>query len=115
MRYLLVPLLFPTCLFAAEFRLLEGDEVLSREEVMALTQREVVTFYEGGQSRYDADGAYSYTYSSGSSAHGDFEVGTDGVICILFDNGFDRCDRFVRSHGRIVMITESGDRYPIRP
>ncbi|MFK7836040.1 MAG: hypothetical protein AB8B60_07460 [Sulfitobacter sp.] len=116
MRILLTFLIcLPSFTLAAEFPLLKDDAPLSREDVIAMTKRDVVEFYEGGQSRYDPDGAYSYTYQSGGTAFGAFEVGPDGVICIQFQNGRGRCDRFVRSHGRIVMITQSGDRYPIRP
>ncbi|NNE51498.1 MAG: hypothetical protein HKN30_03750 [Sulfitobacter sp.] len=115
MRLVLFLLILPMTALAAEFPLLKDDRVLSRDEVSALTQRDVVEFYEGGQSRYAADGRYNYTYQSGGTAFGDYEIGSDGVICIAFDNGRDRCDRFVHSHGRIVMITEGGDRYPIRP
>ena len=115
MRLALFLFLLPMSALAVEFPLLKDDRVLSRDELFALTERDVVEFYEGGQSRYAADGSYNYTYQSGGTAFGDYEVGADGIICIVFDNGFDRCDRFVQSHGRIVMITESGDRYPIRP
>ncbi|MDF1726722.1 MAG: hypothetical protein P1U53_03125 [Sulfitobacter sp.] len=115
MRILLSLLLLPLPLSAADYSLLAGDRVLEDAELTALTDREVVEFYEGGQSRYSADGGYSYTYQSGGRALGTYEIGTEGMICILFDNGRDRCDRFVTSHGRVVMITEEGERYPIRP
>lgn len=115
MRYFLMFLMFPCAAVAADFTLLAGDQALSRDEVAALTGRDVVEFYEGGQSRYAVGGAYSYTYLGGGTAFGRFEIAEDGVVCITFNNGRDRCDRFVRSHGRVVMITQSGDRYPVRP
>lgn len=115
MRLLPVFLLSALPAAAADFSLLDGDRVLSRDEVVAMTKRDVVEFYEGGQSRYSEGGSYSYTYQGGGTAFGTFEIGPDGVICILFQNGRDRCDQFVRSHGRLVMITQSGDRFPIRP
>lgn len=115
MRFVIPFLLLSTPALAEDFALLEGDNVLSREDVVAMTERHLVEFYEGGQSRYSAGGAYSYTYQGGGTAYGAYEIGPDGVICILFQNGRDRCDKFVRSHGRLVMITQSGDRFPIRP
>ncbi len=115
MRYLLLLALLPTALFASDFPILQGDEVLSRDEVQALTAQHVVEFYEGGKSRYSVGGSYSYTYQGGGTAFGKFEIGPDGLVCIQFNNGRGRCDRFVRSHGRTVMITETGDRFPIRP
>jgi len=115
MRYLLPFVLMPGLALADGFALLKDDQLLSRQEVVEMTQGHLVEFFKGGQSRYSAGGAYSYTYQGGGTAFGQYEIGPDGVICIVFNNGRDRCDRFVRSHGRLVMITQSGDRYPIRP
>lgn len=115
MRYVLFLILWPASVLAADFPLLAGDEALNREEVIALTGQHLVEFYEGGQSRYSAGGSYSYTYQGGGTAFGQFEIGADGLVCVRFNNGRDRCDRFVRSHGRTVMITQGGDRFPIRP
>lgn len=115
MRLLILLLSLPSALWAADFQLLKDDIALSREEVVEMTDRQVLTFYEGGKSRYSADGSYSYTYDQGATAFGDFTVGSDGVICIAYQNGRTRCDRFVRSHGRLVMLTEDGQRFAIRP
>lgn len=106
---------FAVSALAAEFDLLAGDRVLSAAEMEDMTARHLLEFYEGGQSRYSAGGAYSYTYEGGGTAFGQYEIGPEGTICITFRNGRDRCDQFVRSHGRLVMITQSGDRFPIRP
>ena len=115
MRFVLLFLCLPLMAHAAEFRVLPDDEPLSQAEVSEITERHLIEFFEGGQARYSAGGSYSYTYESGATAYGRFEVGPDGVVCILFRNGRDRCDMFVRSHGRLVMVTQSGDRFPIRP
>lgn len=115
MRFLVFFLLLPTVGLAADFTLLKEDQALTPSEIEALVSDTVVEFYEGGQSRYSTGGAYSYTYKSGGTAFGKFEVRPDGAICVLFNNGRDRCDFFVHSHGRVVMITQSGERYPIRP
>ncbi|WP_085796230.1 hypothetical protein [Falsiruegeria litorea] len=117
MRYLLIFLLLSGAASAAEWRLRQGDVPLTRTEVSALEGR-VLTFYDDGQSRYSAGGAYSYTYSAengGGTAFGTFEVVEDGSICTAFRNGFNRCDLFVHSKGRLVLITEKGERYPVRP
>lgn len=115
MRPLFLLLLTPVAALASDFALLSGDIPLTRDEVVTLTETHLVEFYEGGQSRYSVGGSYSYTYEGGGTAFGAFDVGPDGVICVIYRNGRDRCDRFVRSHGRLVMITQSGDRFPIRP
>lgn len=115
MRFALFLLLLPTAALADDFALLTDDRLLSQVEVHELTQRPVVEFYDGGQSRYAADGAYSYTYQGGGTAHGQFKIASQGVICIAYNNGRSRCDTFVWSHGRLVMLTEKGGRFAIRP
>ncbi|WP_299413056.1 hypothetical protein [uncultured Sulfitobacter sp.] len=115
MRYLIALLMLPTSLWASDFAMLEGDMPLTYDEVVTMTARPVVEFYEGGQSRYSAGGAYSYSYEGGGTAFGTYSVAADGTICILYRNGRDRCDRFVRSHGRLVMLTQDGQRFAIRP
>lgn len=93
----------------------EIDRALSQKEVEALTLGQTIEFYDDGKSKYSAGGAYSYTYASGESAFGTYEIGADGTVCVSYRNGFGRCDRYVESSGRIVLLTERGLRFPIRP
>lgn len=77
-----------------------------------------LTFYDDGVSRYSAGGSYSYTYSAangGGTAYGTFAAQPDQSICITYRNGFARCDLLVENAGRLVLITEKGERYPVRP
>lgn len=103
------------CASAADWALRETDRVLSRDEVETLTTGRTIVFYDDGQSKYSAGGAYSYTYASGESAFGRYEIAEDGTVCIAYNNGFGRCDRYVQSGDRIVLLTENGLRFPIRP
>lgn len=85
--------------------------------VDAMTGR-TLTFYDDGQSKFSAGGAYSYTYSSangGGSQFGTWSAGAEGIICIAYRNGLSRCDMYVRADGRFVVLTEDGGRYPVRP
>lgn len=101
---------------AQDWALRDTDTVLSRDEVQELTLGQTITFYDDGQSKYSAAGDYSYTYASGESAFGKYMIQEDGTVCIAYQNGFGRCDRYVQSEsGRIVLLTESGLRFPIRP
>lgn len=100
---------------AAEWDLRAGDRVLSRDEVDVLTAGQTIVFYDDGQSKYSVGGAYSYTYASGESAFGRYEIAEDGTVCVAYRNGFSRCDRYVQSGDRIVLLTEKGLRFPIRP
>lgn len=116
MRWSLILLMLPSALFAADWATRAGDVALDRAAVLALVEGQTLVFYDDGQSKFSAGGAYSYTYANGGgTAFGRFEVGADGTVCILFRNGFDRCDRYVRSGGRVVMLTEKGERFPVRP
>lgn len=84
--------------------------------MIALIDGQTLTFFDDGQSKFSAGGAYSYTYANGGgTAFGAYEVGEDGTVCIAFRNGFGRCDRYVESGGRVVMLTEKGERFPVRP
>lgn len=96
--------------------MLEGDVPLSQDEVQEMTNGQTLTFYDNGQAKFSVGGSYSYTYANnGGTAFGQFDVGTDGRVCIAFANGFGRCDLFVQNSRRLVMLTEKGERYPIRP
>ncbi|UWR07738.1 MULTISPECIES: hypothetical protein [Ruegeria] len=104
-------------LWAAEWAVRPGDIPLSPAELNALAGR-TLTFYDDGQSKYSAGGAYSYTYSAvngGGTAFGTYRIAADGSICVQYRNGFDRCDLYVRNNGRLILITEKGERYPVRP
>lgn len=99
---------------AADWALRDADRVLTRDEVEALTAGQTIVFYDDGRSRYAVGGEYSYTYASGASAYGRYEIAEDGTVCIQYRNGFGRCDRYVENGGRIVLLTEDGLRFPIR-
>ena len=113
-RYLIALLALATPGFAADWPLRDGDVPLDPAAIDALAGR-TLTFYDDGQSRYSAGGSYSYTYSSGDSAFGTYDVADDGSICVTFRNGFGRCDLYVQNNGRLILITEDGERYPVRP
>ncbi|MEX0351412.1 MAG: hypothetical protein AB3N15_18465 [Paracoccaceae bacterium] len=115
MLRLSIPLLFLGLpVWAADWNLRPGEEPLSLAELDAFEGR-TLTFYDNGQSRYSADGAYSYTYGSGGTAFGTYRIAEDGSICTAFDHGFNRCDLFVRRDGRLILIDEKGQRFPVRP
>ena len=91
-----------------------GDHVLTPTELVALTTDRTLVFYDDGRSMYSSGGAYSYTYASEQSAFGQFDLKEQGTVCISYRNGFGRCDRYVRNGGRIVLLTENGERFPVR-
>lgn len=112
--------LFLCCLFAnsavaQDWAVLEGDVQLTSSEVIKLVSGHVLVFYDGGASTYDLDGGYTFTYANGFPASGKYGVENDGRVCVSFENGRSRCDRFVSSRGRFVLLTSKGERYPVRP
>lgn len=105
----------PTFAVAQDWALRDGDSALNGVAVSALIQGQTLVFYDDGQSKFSAGGAYSYTYANGGgTAFGAYDVADDGTVCIAFRNGFSRCDRYVQNGARYVMLTEKGERFPIR-
>lgn len=116
MRYLFILCLTAGPVFAQDWALRAGDRDLSAPQVRALIEGRVLTFYDNGQSKYSAGGAYSYTYANGGgTAFGTWRVEKDGTVCIAYRNGFSRCDRYVESETRVVLLTQKGERFPVRP
>ena len=115
MKYTFLLLAFVgTPLWAAEWLTKPGAVPLNQQELDGLAGR-TLTFYDDGRSKFSAGGAYSYTYAGGDSAFGTYSIAHDGSICIAYRNGFSRCDLYVHSGDRLILITEEGERYPVRP
>ncbi|MBY6068570.1 hypothetical protein KUW17_17630 [Leisingera aquaemixtae] len=118
MRWIM-PLFF--CLMAGgapagEWRLHAGDIPFAQEELEALPGQSF-RFFDGGESQYGSGGAYAYTYSAengGGTAWGTYRIAGDGSICVDFTNGFGRCDLYVHNGSRVILITEKGERFPVR-
>ena len=112
----LILCLFAGSALAGEWPLKPGDAPFAQEELEALPGQSF-RFYDGGESLYGSGGAYSYTYSvenGGGTAWGTYRIAGDGSICVDFTNGFGRCDLFVRNGRRVILITEKGERFPVR-
>jgi hypothetical protein len=117
-RNLVASILFlcPVSVLAADWTLRQTDRPFDADELAALPGQSFV-FYDDGEAAFGANGAYSYTYSAangGGTRWGSYNVAPDGSVCIDFVNGFSRCDLYVHSGNRVVLITETGERYPVR-
>lgn len=110
----LTPLMAPAAA-AQDWATRAGDERLSGAELAAFLTAGAVRFYDGGRSEYGPGPAYAYVYASEGRAEGRYRIGADGVVCVDFVNGFSRCDIFVRSGGRVVLIDRKGARFPVKP
>ncbi len=99
--------------YAQEFR--PGDETFSKPDLEARLSGQVIEFFDDSQAFYEADGRYRYTYRPEDPPFvGTWEANDASAICVSFDNGFARCDTYVVSRGRLTMIVDNGDRYPVR-
>ena len=115
--FLILAICISTPLWAAEWATKPGDVPLNQQELDALAGQ-TFTFYDDGQSRYSTGGAYSYSYSEtnvGGTAFGTYRIAEDGSVCVDYRNGLSRCDLYVRSGDRLILINEKGERYPVRP
>ena len=93
----------------------DSDILLDADEMASALSGHVVEFFDGSKSHYAADGAYRYTYTDGEPPfRGTYEVNDQSGVCVTFDNGFSRCDMFVRSGERLVLIIDDGTRFPVR-
>ena len=102
---------------AQDWGLRDTDERFDAEGLDAAVTGRTLTFFDDGQSKFSAGGAYSYTYSivnGGGSQFGTWSAEPGGIICIAYRNGFSRCDMYVRADGRLVVLTEDGGRFPVR-
>ncbi len=75
---------------------------------------QTLTFFDGGESRFETDGKYSWTYGEGGTWLGHYAVGEDSTICITFVTGVERCDLYVQNGERLVLITQDGMRFPVK-
>ena len=100
---------------AQEWAMRNGDALFSRAKLQERLAGQTLTFYDDGQSRFGPNGGYSYTYGVGGTAFGVYEIGEDSTVCIAFDNGASRCDLYVMNTARLIVVTEEGQRFPVRP
>lgn len=102
---------------AQEFIPRATDQVLDAAAMQAEVVGRTHEFFDGGVSFFSISGTYSYTYSDGGRAYGEWTLrddGEGGVICTSFSAGFARCDMYVHDGDRLVLITEDGVRFPVR-
>lgn len=115
MRTIAALCLLATPAIAEDWVLRATDQLLDADALATRLIGQNIVFYDNGRSEYFEDGSYAYTYDGGGTAHGDFTIRDDSTVCVNFDNGWARCDLFVVADQRLVVITEEGERFPIRP
>ena len=115
MRILAVILMFSAFAVRAQEGIRDTDSRLSKVEMTEMLVGQVLEFYTNGFASYYADGRYDYRYEAdGERVLGAYEIMDDSSVCMIFDNGFERCDYLVQAGERLVMIIANGERYPVR-
>ena len=112
---LLVALATPAA--AQEFALRDGDTVPTNTALSAMILDRDLEYFDGGVSRYATDGSYAWTYAAengGGVWEGKFLFSENATLCVVFETGIERCDMFVTSDGRLVLLTVEGQRFPVR-
>ena len=99
---------------AQDWTMRSGDSELTYGQLAELTSGKTLVFFDDGQSKFSVGGAYSYTYAGGATAFGRFDLDENGKVCVEFRNGRSRCDRYVLNAGRLILITQQGQRFPVR-
>jgi hypothetical protein len=101
---------------AENWMLRSSDQLLEKATLDNRLRGQTITFFDDAQAEYFTDGRYRYTYANdGGAGHGYYKVGEDSTVCIEFVNGFQRCDAYVLdAQDRLVVVTEKGDRFPVR-
>jgi len=117
MRYLSILLILATSgpSFAQDWNLRPWDAEMDRSEVVEWVVGSDILFMDGGVARYGTDGRYAYIYGGGRTFEGNYIIEDDGSICVEFDAGQTRCDRYVLHGERLVMLSENGRRFPVAP
>ena len=116
-RFLLCIAHLPSITFAQNWIPRDSDTLFDKATLEDRLRGKTLTFFDDGQSQFFEDGRYTYTYANdGGTGYGYFEIKTDSTICVEFVTGFSRCDMYViDAANRLVVITEAGDRFPVRP
>lgn len=97
---------------AQDWNIRPWDAMMDRQEVQDRIRGRAILFMDGGVATYRDDGSYSYTYQGGREFTGAYQIRPDGAVCVDFDAGQTRCDLYVRHDERLVMIAETGRRFP---
>ena len=112
--------LFCLCLLAmpasaSDWNIRPWDGIMDLEEVQSRLVGQEVLFMDGAVASYGADGRYVYTYDGGRKFEGNYRIEDDGSVCVDFDAGQKRCDYYVLHGDRLVLIAETGRRFPVAP
>lgn len=74
-----------------------------------------MTYSDNSTARFSPEGSYSYTDRNGLIVDfGSFDLARNGQVCVDIQNGYRRCNLFVRRNGILIMLRDKGGRFPVR-
>lgn len=117
MKYALILLALASPAAAQDYAVRDSDTVPNTADLSMLILDRDLEHFDGGTSRYNTDGTYAWTFgaNNGGETHpGTHRISDNATVCITYASGSERCDRFVQSGDRLVLLTDDGQRYPIR-
>ncbi|SMX39860.1 hypothetical protein [Octadecabacter ascidiaceicola] len=117
MKFAALLVAFATPATAQDFALRDSDTVPTSAALSDMILDRDVEYFDGGVSRYATDGSYAWTYAAengGGVWEGTHEFAENATLCVVFVTGIERCDMFVTSGDRLVMLTSDGMRFPVR-
>ncbi len=112
---LLIALAAPAA--AQDYVARDSDTVPTKASLSELILDRDLEYFDGGVSRYDTGGSYAWTYAENNGGGvwtGIHDIQENGVVCVTYETGQERCDMFVLSGERLVMLTDDGQRFPLR-
>jgi hypothetical protein len=93
-----------------------GPEAARYTEVSLTAELSGVTvkFADGSSARYGADGSFAFVHRPGTDPFtGSYRIGENGRVCIDYHAGLTRCDTYVREADQMVLVHDSGHRFPV--
>lgn len=117
MKHALFLIALASPLAAQDYAMRDSDTVPTGAALSETVLDKDLEYFDGGVSRYATDGTYTWTYAqnNGGGVHaGTHDIRDGGFICVTYDAGPERCDMFVMSGTRLVLLTDNGERYPLR-
>lgn len=117
MKYAMILSSLAAPVMAQNYDLRATDSVPTRATLSETILDRDLEYFDGGISRYATNGTYAWTYgaNNGGGVHeGVHDFKDNGVVCITYHTGARRCDMFVLSNDRLTLLTNDGQRYPVR-
>ena len=90
------------------------DTTFQGSDLFNILSGQTIEFFDASMASYGADGTYEYRYRPEDPVWRGIWDAEGAEVCVTFENGFARCDTFIRSGDRLVMVIADGTRFPVK-